>query len=214
MCKFTTIILLTITLTVFSTYAQDENAEIELLRNLNNTSQTLGFSRVISNTTTFTSFSIPVIMGTVALLDKNEDLLKNTLYVGATLAADGMFTYVLKKSFHRSRPYVNPSNGIINRNPLYPTASNLSFPSGHTSLAFATATALTFKYPKWYVIAPSYLWACSVGYSRMNLGVHYPTDVLAGAILGSGSAYLTYKINEWFWNKNQNKKLISFQTYL
>ncbi len=88
------------------------------------------------------------------------------------------------------------------------------FPSGHTSLAFAIATSLSLKYPKWYVIAPSYVWACSVGYSRMNLGVHYPSDVLAGAVLGAGSAFLTYKLNEWFWKKQNNKKLIGLQNYL
>ena len=34
----------------------------------------------------------------------------------------------------------------------------------------------------------------------MHLGLHYPTDVLAGAVLGAGSAYLTYKVNEWLWD--------------
>jgi len=80
---------------------------------------------------------------------------------------------------------------------MYEDVSSLSFPSGHTSEAFSTATALSLKYPEWYIIAPAYLWAGSVGYSRMNLGVHYPTDVLAGALLGTGTAFLTLKVNEW-----------------
>ena len=54
------------------------------------------------------------------------------------------------------------------------------------------ATALTLSYPKWYVIAPSYLLAVSVAYSRINLGVHYFSDVLGGAALGTGCAYLAH----------------------
>ena len=73
----------------------------------------------------------------------------------------------------------------------------VSFPSGHTATAFALATSLSIRYPKWYVIAPSALWACSVGISRMNEGVHYPTDVLAGAALGAGFAVANIYINKW-----------------
>jgi undecaprenyl-diphosphatase len=61
-----------------------------------------------------------------------------------------------------------------------------SFPSGRTSAAFATATYLSLEYLKLYVIVPSYSWASSVGYSRMYLGVHYPSDVLGGMIVGVG----------------------------
>ncbi|WP_256604704.1 phosphatase PAP2 family protein [Sphingobacterium multivorum] len=69
------------------------------------------------------------------------------------------------------------------------TAGGYSFPSGHTSSAFATASALSRAYSKWYVVAPSLLWASSVGYSRMYLGVHFPSDVLTGAVLGTGAAF-------------------------
>jgi membrane-associated phospholipid phosphatase len=51
--------------------------------------------------------------------------------------------------------------------------------------AFALATSLSLSYPKCYIIVPSFAWASSVGYSRMDLGVHYPSDVLAGAIVGA-----------------------------
>ncbi|HMX78072.1 MAG TPA: phosphatase PAP2 family protein, partial [Chitinophagaceae bacterium] len=63
--------------------------------------------------------------------------------------------------------------------------------------AFATATSLTLITKKWYVAVPAYSWASLVGYSRMYLGVHYPADVLGGALLGTGSAFLSYKINQW-----------------
>jgi membrane-associated phospholipid phosphatase len=105
----------------------------------------------------------------------------------------------MKQGFKRERPFKT-----------YPEldkqsdGGSYSFPSGHTSSAFANATALSIAFPKWYVIAPSFVWASAVGYSRMDLGVHYPSDVLAGAIVGSGSAYLTYKINKWM-NKKKPK---------
>lgn len=212
MCKFTTIILLCITFSAFTTQITAQNTDIDILKSLNSPTPNglRQYSIFISNTTTVVSFSTPVVMGIVALIGKDDDLLKNALYVGASIGVDGVLTYGMKKAVGRPRPYDTYLGVII----PYKKEGSLSFPSGHTSLAFTTATALSMKYPKWYVIAPTYFWACSVGYSRMNLGVHYPSDVLAGAILGAGSAFVTYKINDWFWKKHQNKKLIGMQAYL
>jgi len=211
MRKFTTIILLWSTFSIFSIQITAQNADIELLRSINLSSSTglRDYSKFISNTTTVIAVSTPLVMGVVALVEKNDDLLKNALYVGVSLGVDGILTYSMKEIIRRPRPYTTYPDIKA-----FDSETSLSFPSGHTSLAFTTATALSLKYPKWYVIAPSYFWACSVGYSRMNLGMHYPTDVLAGAIIGSGSAYLTYLVNNWYWKKNNNKKLIGLQAYL
>jgi membrane-associated phospholipid phosphatase len=209
MRKFTTIILLWSAFWGLSIQVTAQNADIELLRNINRNTGSIGFSKFISNTTTGAAIGVPLVMGAVALFENDDDLLKSAVYVGVSIGVDGVLTYGLKEIFHRPRPYVTYSDITA-----YETETSRSFPSGHTSLAFTTATALSLKYPKWYVIAPTYFWACSVGYSRMNLGVHYPSDVLAGAILGAGSAYVTYQINNWFWKKQQNKKLIGLQAYL
>ena len=148
--------------------------------------------------------AVPVVMGTVAFARGDDALLKDAIYVGASLAVNTALTVGLKYAVGRERPY-DRYPGVLQV--PYPEGSP-SMPSGHTSLAFATATSLTLKYPKWYVAVPCYAWACSVGYSRMNLGVHYPTDVLAGAVLGAGSAYVTYLLNEWFWGKKMKDKKI------
>ena len=213
MRKFTTIILLWSTFSVFSTQIMAQNADIELLRSLNGTpSSTLHhYSSFISNTTQYVAIGVPLVMGTIALIEKKNDLLKNTLYVGVSIGVSAGMSYVLKYSVNRTRPYITyPS---LNVDPAFYESSS-SFPSSHTSVAFATATALSLKYPKWYVIAPTYFWACSVGYSRLNLGVHYPSDVLAGVLVGAGSAYVTNLVNNWYWKKNNNKKLIGLQAYL
>ena len=110
---------------------------------------------------------------------------QNALYVASSTAISTGFTFLIKQLGKRKRPFVKNINIV----PVY-IATGSSFPSGHTSAATATAMALSRAYPKWYVIAPSLLWAGSVGYSRMYLGLHYPTDVAAGAVIGAGSALL------------------------
>lgn len=87
----------------------------------------------------------------------------------------------------------------------YEYDSSPSFPSGHVSFAFTTATSLSLQYKKWYVVAPAFLYAGVVGYSRVHLGAHYPSDVLGGALVGAGSSLLSYKANQWLKKKWKRK---------
>ena len=85
-----------------------------------------------------------------------------------------------------------------------------SFPSGHTSNAFATATAtaMIFAFPQWYVAVPVFSWAGAVGYSRMHLGVHYPSDVLVGSSVGTESTWLGHWLNKrLFQSRTKRSKL-------
>ena len=80
-----------------------------------------------------------------------------------------------------------------------------SFPSGHTVSAFTTAIVITYLCRNKFWGLPLFLLAGLVGYSRMYLGVHYPSDVLVGAVVGAGSAWLSYKGQQWLM-KNKHKK--------
>ena len=113
----------------------------------------------------------------------NKEMRQNSLYVFSTTLISYSVTELIKHIVKRPRPFVKNLKIVSIYNP-----TNSSFPSGHSSSTIGTATALSVAYPKWYVIAPSFLWAGATCYSRMYLGVHYPTDVTAGAVLGAGTA--------------------------
>ena len=98
----------------------------------------------------------------------------------------------LKPIVNRTRPaYAYPNEIFANS-----ASHGSSFPSGHATLAFSTAATLALEYKKWYIVLPVYLWAGSVGYSRLYLGKHYPSDVLAGAAIGIGGAYLSHWLSK------------------
>lgn len=97
---------------------------------------------------------------------------------------------LLKHLIARSRPY-DCIRGLI---PLITPPTDYSFPSGHTAASFAVGVLLFRKLPKRYGI-PALVLAALIGFSRLYLGVHYPSDVLAGALLGTGISYAA----EVFW---------------
>jgi len=192
--------LLAFMLVFFSADVFSQHADIDLLRkiNLNRNRKLDNTFRVITNSMRPVQIGTPIVLFGLSLTTKDSAMRRNFFYVGATILVTTAITSVLKLSIRRPRPFVT-----------YPDieketdVGHLSFPSGHTSDAFALATSVSLAYPKWYVIVPMYLWAGAVGYSRMHLGVHYPSDVLAGAVIGAGTAYLCYKGQQWLCKKRK-----------
>ncbi|HTS14165.1 MAG TPA: phosphatase PAP2 family protein, partial [Candidatus Sulfotelmatobacter sp.] len=85
---------------------------------------------------------------------------------------------MVKPLFARHRP--TRSTATPGRRARVPVTS--SFPSGHTASAFAFAAGVTADLP--HLALPLYALASAVGYSRVHLGVHYPSDAVGGAVLG------------------------------
>ena len=179
-----------------SSYSQ--NIDINLLKdiNLNRNKHLDGVFKGVTHSATAISFGVPVLLFGYSYLGKDSITKKNAIYLGSTVITATAISFALKYITNRPRPAST-----------YPFIEKLtderspSFPSGHTSEAFALATSLSLTYRKWYITVPSLVWAGTVGYSRMDLGVHYPSDVLMGAIVGIGSGYLCYKAQKWLHKK-------------
>lgn len=182
-----------------------QNIDINLLRSVNSGNSTCwdNTNKVFSKSITPVTIAVPAGLLLYGVLCKDSTAKKNSITMGASLAACGLITVGMKYAFNRPRPFVTYPDLITKKS----DAGTPSFPSGHTSQSFATAASISLMYPKWYVIAPSFLWAGMVSYSRMELGVHYPSDVLAGAILGAGTSFLAWKIKKrWERKEKEGKK--------
>ena len=114
---------------------------------------------------------------------------RKTRRVGAVMAISLLIDVVicnltLKPLIARVRPYdVNTSVQLIIKPP-----TDFSFPSGHTGASFAAVSAMYFQ--KWRYWLPFGILALLIAFSRLYLYVHYPTDVLAGALIGIFAGWL------------------------
>lgn len=186
-----------LTFFLFTTSLSSQNADIHWLRCISQTN-----NPGLDNAMKFTSSSVTPLMVAVPVglfmyeHYRTDGNVRRSYVVAASLATTGIIAFGLKYSVSRPRPYATYPDIIKKGN-----GGSKSFPSGHTSFAFSLATSVSLEYPKWYVIAPSYAWACAVGYSRMRLGMHYPSDVFAGAAIGAGCAWACWYLNRKLWRE-------------
>jgi membrane-associated phospholipid phosphatase len=175
-----------------------QNSDINLLRKIYDP-KPLSTDKFFVNTgKTVTPFSIATPLSYFCFVPftekdkkvKDRLMFQNGVTSTFCIVGSGLISYGLKYAIKRDRPYDTYTDIIPKDDP-----HTWSFPSGHTTFAFATATSLALIERKWYYTVPLYLWAGTVAYSRMHLGVHYPGDVLAGALIGTGTSFLMYYLS-------------------
>ena len=181
-----TLILLFFTVLSFNLFAQ--NWDINLLKKINTHPPTSGIWKGFSSSAYPLVAVTPIAQFGYGWLSKNKEEQKNGIETAISIASSAIIAEGLKVVVNRQRPWEKYPTEVFPQS----EETGHSFPSGHTTLAFATATSLTLEYKKWYVAVPAYLWASSVGYSRLYLGMHYPSDVFAGALIGVGSGFLSH----------------------
>jgi membrane-associated phospholipid phosphatase len=174
---------------------QGQNLDIRLLRQCYTPGKQAGddFFQGITDSYPLFVAGLPLTLGAVSLIRNDKELLLNAVELGATAVYSAGVTLTVKYAVRRDRPFLTYPD-IVAKD----AESGPSFPSFHTAASFGTATSLSLMYPRWYVIVPSYVWAGAVGYSRLRLGVHYPSDVLCGALVGSGSAWISHRLRQWY----------------
>lgn len=188
----------------FNIYAQNidtskidpDNIDVKLFRVLND-SRTEALDKIIS----ISDISVlpaaivtPITLFTVSRI--NEDTYDENSAVLLTFSEITSFTatFAMKNIVKRKRPFAVLKN-VNHTEKDERILDRYSFPSGHSSMTFSLATSLTLRYPdKPVLIAGLYSYAVVVSLGRIYLGNHYPSDVLAGMLVGSGSAILIYSL--------------------
>jgi undecaprenyl-diphosphatase len=135
-----------------------------------------------------------LVIAFFAVFDRKK-LRTHLVPMAVSVALGGLAITWAKVAVHRERPAGHFARQDVDVHTPLGTPSDMSFPSGHTQTAFGAAVFLSCMYP---VAAPFLLVAAAlVGISRMALGVHFPLDVLVGALTGAVFALAGYHLNRW-----------------
>jgi membrane-associated phospholipid phosphatase len=177
---------------LFGHAAWSQNIDIDLLKSINPQYPSAWLWKTASSSYVVVAGTISLGSLAYALIENDRAMRYKSYELLGAIGINIIATEGLKRIFDRIRPYDKYPNDVF----VLKTSKGYSFPSGHTSLAFATATTLSYTCKKWYIILPAYLWAGCVGYSRMYLGRHYPSDVLGGAVVGTGSSVLSHWLSK------------------
>lgn len=195
-------ILFLLILNVVITLLHAQPGEVKLLSTIYNDSSAakITTSKILSTSVAPVSVAVPFTILITGIIKKDSALIDKGIKASVAFGFNAIVSTGIKYGADRRRPFTTYPGLFHAKSKV----GDYSFPSAHTSFSFATATSLSLSCRKWYIIVPVYAWAFGVAYSRMQLGVHYPTDVLMGAIVGTASSFLSFKIDRLM-NSQKNK---------
>jgi len=174
-----------------------DNLDVKIFRSINNLQ--CGFLNTVipvtDKSTVFTSTLVPAGLFAYSRSEKNYYDENSAVLTALSEGLSAGITFGMKNIFKRDRPFTTLSNVHYNKSRFL--LDRYSFPSGHTAVTFSMATSLSLRYPeKPVLISGVYLYSTVIALGRIYLGVHYPTDVLTGMLVGSGSAALVYSLRK------------------
>lgn len=185
--------------TVDSLAAEDpENLDIKIFRSINNLrnpflDEIIYYSDIACLPI---CLSTPLIMLTSSKLNNNYYNESSAVLLTLSEFSTITTTFILKDLVKRERPY-RKLNNVKHSKKDEMFLDPYSFPSGHSALSFCMATSLSLRYSdKPFLIAGLYTYSTLVAFGRVYIGVHYPSDVLAGMIIGTGSAILVHSLRK------------------
>jgi len=169
-----------------------QNIDIRILELINhNRIKSLDhFFIFITNIATVVTYSVPVILLIYAYIKHFFLLQRKSWLLLISLIINAAIVDAIKYIVNRPRPFIT-----------YPFIDKLvdvsspSFPSGHSAEVFVLALSVSLLFPKhkWGIFS-AWLWAILIAYSRMDLGVHYPGDILGSLLISFLVAVSLYKV--------------------
>ncbi|MEO8732762.1 MAG: phosphatase PAP2 family protein [Flavobacteriales bacterium] len=163
------------------------NMDVELVKLLNGERGPVldNVQLLLTASAAVVAFGLPVLFALIGLLRRKTWLLWAAAYAAATVISSAIVVNILKPLVDRPRPFE-----VLDSIVKLTSGGGGSFPSGHTGDAFSIAVAMCLLFRRYTIVVPALLWAIGVGWSRVALGVHYPSDVLGGIVIGTLSAAL------------------------
>jgi|GEM_PF-485419 len=168
--------------------------DVDLFRSINNAqSPKSGLLDIVDVSSGPLFVIVPVVLVSSGIIGQNPEWTRAGALIGASQLLAGGSAVLLKMVTGRPRPFEALENVNLKHRS---SATGSAFPSGHTALAFALATSASLCLENPYVSLPVFVWAGMVGYGRIYLGLHYPSDIVGGIVIGVASAWFVWQYRD------------------